>query len=223
MTTKRKPSDVLAASRRRDSREKRARVLAVVDEMTARGDTVTFATVAKTAGVSNWLVYAEGVREHIETARKQQAGKRRRDRQEGLSPSAASLRTDLELSRQEFIALRGERDRLTAALQRQLGQQLDQIGSADLIERVEELTRQNEGLVSELGELRLVKSELEAKVEELEDDLAAARSSLRRMNPDREQRPGPGLSHRPACSGARGSRAPLGMPAGTSTARTGGK
>ncbi|MFD9116784.1 DUF6262 family protein [Streptomyces bottropensis] len=181
MTAKRRPSEVLADARRKDSREKRAKVLAVVEEMIARGDAVTFASVAKTAGVSNWLVYAEGVREHIETARKQQAGKGRRDRQEGLSPSVASLRTDLELSRQEVTALRGERDRLKAALQRQLGQQLDQIGSADLIARVEELTRQNEELVSELGDLRLVKSELEAKVEELEDDLAAVRSSLRRM------------------------------------------
>ncbi|MFD4394410.1 DUF6262 family protein [Kitasatospora sp. NPDC058478] len=192
MTAKRRPSEVLADARRKDSREKRAKVLAVVEQMIARGDAVTFASVAKTAGVSNWLVYAEGVREHIETARTQQAGKGRRDRQEGLSPSAASLRTDLELSRQEVTALRGERDRLKAALQRQLGQQLDQIGSADLIARVEELTRQNAELASELGDLHLVKSELEAKVEELEDDLAAARSSLRRMI--RAENSGPALA-----------------------------
>lgn len=181
MTAKRRPSEVLAASRRKDSREKRAKVLAVVDEMVARGDAVTFTSVAKAAGVSNWLVYAEGVREHIETARKQQAGKGRRDRQAGLSPSAASLQTDLELSRQEIAELRAERDRLKAAMQRQLGQQLDQIGSADLIARVEELTRQNDELATERDTLRLEKTELEARVEELEDDLAAARSSLRRM------------------------------------------
>jgi hypothetical protein len=52
-------------------------VLAIVDAMVARGDAVTFAAVAKAAGVSNWLVYAEGVREHIEAARKKQEGQPR--------------------------------------------------------------------------------------------------------------------------------------------------
>jgi hypothetical protein len=43
-----------------------------VDEMKSRGDPITFLGVAKAARVSNWLVYAEGVREHIEAARKSQ-------------------------------------------------------------------------------------------------------------------------------------------------------
>ncbi|MFC4463778.1 DUF6262 family protein [Streptomyces xiangluensis] len=181
MTGKRSPREVLAASRRKDSRDKRARVLAVVDQIAARGDAVTFAAVAKEAGVSNWLVYAEGVREHIEAARKKQAGQPRRETQSGLSSSAASLRTDLELSKQQVAALRGERDRLKAALQRQLGQQLDQVGSADLVARVEELTRQHEVLTAERDTLRREKAGLEERLAESEEDLAAARSSLRRM------------------------------------------
>ncbi|MBW3705799.1 hypothetical protein DTB58_17275 [Streptomyces griseus] len=181
MTAKRTPREVLAESRRRDSREKRSKVLAVVDEMAARGDTVSFAAVAKAAGVSNWLVYAEGVREHIEAARKKQAGQPRREAQAGRSSSAASLATDLELSKQQITALRTERDQLKTALQRQLGQQLDQVGAAGLVARVDELTRQHAALTAERDALRQEKAELEGRLVEAEEDLAAARSSLRRM------------------------------------------
>lgn len=181
MSAKRKPSEVLAESRRRDSRAKRAKVLAVVDEMVGRGDAVTFATVARTAGVSNWLVYAEGVREHIESARKKQAGDPRRKARAGLSASMASLQTDLELSKQQMTALRAERDQLKAALQRQLGQQLDQVGAADLVARVDELIRQNNALIGERDTLVQEKAELEERLAEADEDLAAARSSLRRM------------------------------------------
>ncbi|WP_328863944.1 DUF6262 family protein [Streptomyces virginiae] len=181
MSAKRKPSEVLADARRRDSRAKRAKVLAVVDEMAGRGDTVTFASVAKAAGVSNWLVYAEGVREHIEAARKKQASQPRRETRSGMSSSTASLRTDLELSKQQVAALRAERDQLKAALQRQLGQQLDQVGAADLVARVDELTRQHEELAAERDTLRREKTELAERLTETEEDLAAARSSLRRM------------------------------------------
>jgi hypothetical protein len=37
------------------------------------GETITFPAVARAAGVSTWLVYAKGVREHIEAARGRQA------------------------------------------------------------------------------------------------------------------------------------------------------
>ena len=38
--------------------------------MKAEDEPITLLGVAKSAGVSNWLVYAEGVREHIEAARR---------------------------------------------------------------------------------------------------------------------------------------------------------
>lgn len=64
MTVSRTSAEVLAESRRRDSRTKRQRVLAVVEQLLAQGVPVTFAAVARTAGVSKWLVYAGGVRAH---------------------------------------------------------------------------------------------------------------------------------------------------------------
>lgn len=181
MTVSRTSAEVLAESRRRDSRTKRQRVLAVVEQLLAQGDPVTFAAVARTAGVSNWLVYADGVREHIDKARAQQANRLARDRQSGGTVSTASLRTDLELSRTEIRTLREERDKLKAALQRSLGQQLDQAAAKDLVARIDELTSHNHELSTQLQQVRQDNTQLSRCLEEAEDDLAAARTSLRRM------------------------------------------
>ncbi|BBJ42672.1 hypothetical protein SSPO_053900 [Streptomyces antimycoticus] len=181
MTASRTPGDVLRESRKRDSREKRSKVIATVDAMVSRDETVTFAGVAKAAGVSNWLVYAEGVREHIEAARQQQAGRPRRDRAQGLSASSASLLTDLELSRAENGRLRAERDQLRQALRRQLGQQLDNVNVPDLVERVRELTAEVQRLTSDLETTRGEKAALERQLEDAGEDLTAARTTLRRM------------------------------------------
>ncbi|MCT9107602.1 DUF6262 family protein [Streptomyces mirabilis] len=181
MTVSRTPAEALAESRRRDSRTKRQRVLAVVDQLLAQGDPVTFAAVARTAGVSNWLVYADGVREHIDKARAQQASRPARDRQSGGTASTASVRTDLELSRTEIRTLREERDKLKAALQRSLGQQLDQAATKDLVARIDELTSHNHELSTQLQQVRQDNTQLSRRLEEAEDDLAAARTSLRRM------------------------------------------
>ncbi|MFF7925538.1 DUF6262 family protein [Streptomyces mirabilis] len=181
MTGPRKPAEILAESRRQDSRIKRQRVLTVVDQMIAQGDPVTFAAVARTAGVSNWLVYADGVREHIEKARAQQANRPAYDRLSGGATSSASIRTDLELARAEIRALREEHDRLKGVLQRNLGQQLDQVASKDLVARIDELTTHNHELTSHLSQSQAENSELQRRLREAEDDVAAARSSLRRM------------------------------------------
>jgi len=68
MTAKRRPADALREARKRDSLAKRTRVFQVVDDLKATGEPITFLGVAKAARVSNWLVYAEGVREHIDAA-----------------------------------------------------------------------------------------------------------------------------------------------------------
>ncbi|MEV0173167.1 DUF6262 family protein [Streptomyces sp. NPDC050803] len=190
MTVSRTPAEVLAESRRRDSRTKRQHVLAVVDQLLAQGDPVTFAAVARTAGVSNWLVYADGVREHIDKARAQQARRPSHDRQCGGTASTASLRTDLELFRTEIRTLREERDKLKAALQRSLGQQLDQSATKDLVARIDELTSHNHELSTQLQHVRQDNTQLTRRLEEAEDDLAAARTSLRRMIRDESRTSG---------------------------------
>ncbi|MBV9022704.1 MAG: hypothetical protein JO362_02585 [Streptomycetaceae bacterium] len=178
---KRTPGDVLRASRTRDSQVKRAKVIATLDAMKASGEAITFTAVARAAGVSNWLVYAEGVREHIEAAMKGQVKAERRTRQAGRHPSAASLATDLALIREENKALREERDCLKKAVQRSLGAQLDQAGAKELAARVDELLEAVERLTLERDEIRAERDELKAKLAESEDDLVAAREAGRRM------------------------------------------
>ncbi|MCF3167073.1 MULTISPECIES: DUF6262 family protein [Streptomyces] len=178
---RRTPGDVLRETRKKDSLTKRARVLATVDEMKAKGEPITFLAVARTAGVSNWLVYAEGVREHIEAAMKGQTKNGRRTRQAGREASAASLATDLALVRQENKALRGERDRLKKAVQRSLGAQLDQAGTKELTARVNQLLAELERLALERDQIRAERDELRAKLTETEDDLVAAREAGKRM------------------------------------------
>ncbi|MGH3755741.1 MAG: hypothetical protein ACRDRP_24250 [Pseudonocardiaceae bacterium] len=89
---------VLREARRRDSVTKRQRVLRTITELEGQGEPISFAAVARHAQVSTWLVYAEGIREHINAARARQAAQPTTDRRAGRSPSTASLHTDLELT-----------------------------------------------------------------------------------------------------------------------------
>ncbi|MGW6605645.1 DUF6262 family protein [Streptomyces sp. NPDC055036] len=115
-TAKRTPAQVLREARTRDSETKRARVLKTLDEMAAMGEKITFLGLARTARVSNWLVYAEGLREHIEEAIKKQSGATQREAEVGSDASAESLAADLELATAELRILRAERDRLKASM-----------------------------------------------------------------------------------------------------------
>jgi regulator of replication initiation timing len=180
---------LLREARRQDSLTKRQRVLTTVERMERDREAVTFAAVAREANVSTWLVYAQGVREHIEAARQRQVAQPVRDQRAGLSASAASLRTDLALAREEIQRLRAERDKLRGNLQHQLGRQLDALTHRELVDRIDELTRHSQRLADQNRQLTVDNQQLTARASELEDDLAAARTSLRRMIRDTNQTP----------------------------------
>ncbi|MFI6729106.1 DUF6262 family protein [Streptomyces sp. R-74717] len=172
---------MLREARRKDSHNKRARVLHTLDALLTRGEAVTFTAVAKAAGVSTWLVYAPGVREHIEAARPQQARTATSGAGSRSASGAMNTRTDLEVLRADNQRLRGQVSDLKEALQRQLGRQLDQLQATDLTQRIGELTTQNQELNSRLTRLQHKKQDLERRLAETNDDLLAARASLRRM------------------------------------------
>ncbi|MFJ2258597.1 DUF6262 family protein [Streptomyces sp. NPDC087844] len=188
MTKKpRTPAQVLLESRQKTSREKRAKVLAVVDQMKADGAPITFLSVAKRAAVSNWLVYASGVREHIEAARSGQAVAMTRQRKEGSVASLASLATDLKSARAQVRALTEERDRLRAAVQRSLGERVDAVSAKDLVARIQELTVANQHLAAKLARSEADARILQTELDEAQDDLAAARTVLRNMMRDQSR------------------------------------
>jgi len=186
-THKRTPADVLREARRNESNRKRNAVFRTVDSMRRDGTEITFAAVARAAKVSQWLVYADGVRDYITTAREAQAAEPARSQRVGRSASEASLRTDLELARQDNKALRAEVARLKTALRERLGEHLEAESSQSLRRRVDELTAANVRYQSENLELTAQLDMLRAELLNTEDDLAAARTSLRRMMKEQSQ------------------------------------
>jgi regulator of replication initiation timing len=178
---KRTPADVLREARRRDSDRKRDQVFRTVDAMKRDGTPITFAAVARAARVSQWLVYADGVRDYINTARVAQAAEPAQAKTAGRSVSEASLRTDLELARQDNRRLRGEVDRLKKVLRQRLGAQLEAESVASLRRRIDELVEANNHYRSENTRLATELDNVRAELSLAVDDLAAARSGLRRM------------------------------------------
>lgn len=172
----------MLAARAKASHDKRQRALAAVQALEAAGTPVTATAVAAAAGVSTWLVYADGVRDHVEAARRRQA-----ERKPCPGPAAppaagepvtqASLRTDLAIAQDEIRRLRAERDKLRARLRLQLGAEIEGPERAELIARVGGLEAATRQLAAERD---AEASHAQRQVRELEDDLTAARESLRR-------------------------------------------
>ena len=176
----------MLAARARDSQDKRRRALAAVQSLEATGTPVTATAVATAAGVSTWLVYADGIREHIEAARRRQA-----EREPAPGPAAppargepvtqASLRTDLAVARAEIRRLRADTGKLRARLRLQLGAEIEGPDRAELIARVATLEAASRQLAAERDARAAEASHAQQRARELEDELTAARESLRRV------------------------------------------
>jgi chromosome segregation ATPase len=174
----------LKVARAKDSELKRRRALAALEALEASGASITFTAVAKAAGVSTWLVYAEGIREHIDAARHRQA---HHGAAPAPSPSAKrtttsdSLRTDLAIAQEQIKTLRAERDKLQQRLRLQLGAELEAPDRAHLTARVADLETINRQLFAERDARATEADTANSRVTELEDELSAARESLRRV------------------------------------------
>ena len=178
-------AQAMLAARAKDSQDKRQRALAAVQALEAAGTPVTATTVAATAGVSTWLAYADGVREHVEAARRRQA-------EHGHVPgpaappvrgepvTQASLHTDLAVARDEIRRLRAERDKLRGRLRLQLGAEIEGPDRAELIARVAGIEAAARQLAAERDARAAEASHAQRQIRELQDDLTAARESLRR-------------------------------------------
>jgi hypothetical protein len=100
------------------------------------------------------------------------------------------LRTDLALARAEIRRLRAEHDKLRRRLRLQLGAEIEGPDRAELITRVADLEALTRQLLTE-RDARSAQADLtQRRIHELEDDLTAARESLRRVIKD-HNRPQP--------------------------------
>ena len=182
MTAPRRAQAMLAA-RAKASQDKRKRALAAVQALEAAGTPVTATAVATAAGVSTWLAYADGIREHVEAARHRQAEHEpvpAAPPDRGEPVTQASLRTDLALAREEIRRLHAERAQLRARLRLQLGAEIEGPERAELIARVATLETATRQLAAERDARATEASHAQRRIRELEDDLTAARESLRR-------------------------------------------
>lgn len=170
----------LIAARQRASREKHARTLHTLDRLLQNGDRITFAAVAREADVSTWLVYnTPELKQAITDA---MARPRRQDPQRPSKPAAspASMRTDLELARQEIATLRASERKLRERLQRTLGAEVEQISRSDLAARIADLDTLVSKLRTENAELAETNERLSEVTTQQSDDLETANTLLRR-------------------------------------------
>jgi hypothetical protein len=136
--------------------------------------------------VSTWLVYADGIREHLDTARQHQATDSTPPLAAG-SPTgqqpvtAAGLRTDLAVARHEIHRLRTDLDKLRGRLRLQLGAKIEQPDRAELITRAAAMEAANRQFLAERDARTAQADTAQRRVEQLEDELTAARESLRRL------------------------------------------
>jgi hypothetical protein len=151
ITTANQPrAKALKAARAKDSELKRRRALAALEALEPAARRSLSPRWPKAAGVSTWLVYAEGIREHIDAARHRQA---HHGAAPAPTPSAKrtttsdSLRTDLAIAQEQIKTLRAERDKLQQRLQ--LGAELEAPDRAHLTARVADLEAINRQLVAE--------------------------------------------------------------------------
>jgi hypothetical protein len=179
-------TQAMLAARAKASHDKRQRALAAIRALEAAGTPVTATAVATAARVSTWLVYADGVREQVEAARRRQAGHGNAPHPaappaRGEPVTHASLRTDLAVARDEIRRLRAERDKLRARLRLQLGAEIEGPDRAELTARVATLEAASRQLAAERDARAAEASHAQRHIRELEDELTAARESLRRV------------------------------------------
>jgi hypothetical protein len=195
MTTTPDRTTGLRAARAKDSADKRRRAIDAIHALEAAGTPITASAVAQAAGVSTWLVYTHGLREHLDAARRRQAPSPSSPPrttapgdQAPLTP--ASLGTDLALARAEIRRLRADNDKLRHRLRLQLGAEIDAPDPTEMITRVAELESLTRQLLAERDARAAEANHAQHRIHELEDDLTAARESLRRVIKD-HNRPQP--------------------------------
>lgn len=205
-------SDALKQARRQDSNVKRRRAGEALDAMIDTGEAITFPAVARRAGVSVSLLYADpqlAGRLHEARRRQRDAGA---DRAWHLPTRSLvteqSLRADLANTKDQVRRLHEEMTLLRERLARGFGADADLINGRVTIPLIDQLEQRTTNLEADNAHLRQNMVKLEEALREANETLDAARAMNRELmaemnRPPRERpTPEPPLTPaRPARSG----------------------
>ena len=176
-------SAALRRARQTDSRTKRTRTRQALTGMIETGEPVTFAALARKAGGSVSLLYADvDIATRVAEARdrQRQAG---RDRAWKVPPRSlvteASLRAELANTKERARQLAEEVQSLRSRVALTFGAEADAANGQHLGAVTAELEQRVTVLVQENGGLRRRVSELDATIRDLTDTLDAARAANR--------------------------------------------
>lgn len=178
-------SAALQRARRREGQTKRRRALAALQAMTEAGEVIGFPAVARRAGVSVSLLYADrDLLARIADARdrQRQAGAERAARLPTRSlVTEASLRTDLANAKEQNRHLSEELVVLRDRLARELGADADHFRGRPTHPALDVLEERAAELETDNARLRQQVGQLEADTSELADNLDAAREMNREL------------------------------------------
>ncbi|WP_312675470.1 hypothetical protein [Microbacterium sp.] len=102
-------------------------------------------------------------------------------RMTGPKATPVSLQTDLLSAREEIKQLRDDLKRLRTRLSSKLGQEVEGVSAAELLERVQEVEEANRRLTQDLAERESRAVKLAERVQELEEENEAKTHQLRSM------------------------------------------
>lgn len=178
-------SGALKASRRRDSATKRRRATEVLQAMVETGEPISFPAVARRAGVSVSLLYADAdLAGRLSDARSRQqvAGSERAWRLPARSlVTEQSLRADLANANDQVQRLREEVALLRERVARTLGDDADKAAGRTTSPLLDQLEARTADLEADNAQLRGRIVELETALHETNETLEAARAMNREL------------------------------------------
>jgi len=201
-------SAALRRARQRDSQAKRQRAADAVHAMEHSGEPISFPVVARRAGVSVSLLYADReLASRIATARdrQHQAGHDRAWRLPARSlATEQSVRAAMANANEQARQLAEEVAVLRARLARQLGAEADVARGRATGPLLDQLEQRASELEADNAQLRQRVAQLQAEAQELTDTLGAARSMNRELMNE--------LNRRDALPAGRGKSRPTRRP-----------
>lgn len=187
MSEKSPRTAAMVLQRKKDSKNKRGAVLAVVAAMERTRGPITVAEVARRAGVSPWLVRQEPLLEQVREAQNRLSS---RAHPGPVDSNNGSLQVERELLRQENQRLRHETQRHRKRISELLGDQIDGTDAHSESIRFQELSDQNAALTRQAGEAIQQVHELQQQLASLSTDLAGAHSVNRALMAELNRRKG---------------------------------